>query len=377
MTPDDQNKFTDNAYDADDNTYAADAGYDIDDSADYEDENEGVYEETDSAGGNDQRSFFQRYSSIIIYGAVVAVMAGAGYFTFKDKLFPQNPQAAMMPAAAEPAQMADQSQVQPPATDNASNDMQNTAPPASAVPNAFDGQQANENSSPFAGNNTESPLSPAPSNPMQAPGTAQNAPVAATPPAVVPAPVMPPVTQSDVSTTNLAGNNAGTVVEPSATSSSAPVVVAPDNTAQATDLKTQNDVLTQKNTEQARTIANLQEQLTLAQSALANAQETAQKPVVQNDTAQPDDVKPEPKKTVKKAAPVMSEKATTSKAAQQSNSHYRLLSVSNNAAWIAPSGSNELRRVQVGDNVDGIGQVTSIKEQNGSWVVQGSKGRIQ
>jgi intracellular multiplication protein IcmG len=47
-------------------------------------------------------------------------------------------------------------------------------------------------------------------------------------------------------------------------------------------------------------------------------------------------------------------------------------------AWIAVSSTaNDLKEVQVGDTLPGIGKVTAITQYNGAWVVQGTKGEIR
>ena len=47
-------------------------------------------------------------------------------------------------------------------------------------------------------------------------------------------------------------------------------------------------------------------------------------------------------------------------------------------AWVATSSaSRELKPLRVGDTFDGIGQVVSIQQRDGNWVVEGTKGIIQ
>lgn len=47
-------------------------------------------------------------------------------------------------------------------------------------------------------------------------------------------------------------------------------------------------------------------------------------------------------------------------------------------AWVASSAtSRDLKQLQVGDQLAGIGRVTAIQQQDGNWVVQGTKGKIQ
>jgi intracellular multiplication protein IcmG len=47
-------------------------------------------------------------------------------------------------------------------------------------------------------------------------------------------------------------------------------------------------------------------------------------------------------------------------------------------AWIAPNAaSHDLKQVQVGDKLPGIGRITAIQQKGDNWVVQGTKGVIQ
>lgn len=49
-----------------------------------------------------------------------------------------------------------------------------------------------------------------------------------------------------------------------------------------------------------------------------------------------------------------------------------------NMAWLSPrAGSAELRRVAVGDTVDGIGQVRDIRQEAGRWVVVGTESTVR
>lgn len=45
-------------------------------------------------------------------------------------------------------------------------------------------------------------------------------------------------------------------------------------------------------------------------------------------------------------------------------------------ATLSPKGSNDLHRVEVGDTVAGLGRIQSIAQENGRWVVRGSKGTV-
>jgi hypothetical protein len=47
-------------------------------------------------------------------------------------------------------------------------------------------------------------------------------------------------------------------------------------------------------------------------------------------------------------------------------------------AWVSTTPtSRELKQLQVGDTLEGIGKITAIQQQGNNWVVQGTKGLIQ
>jgi hypothetical protein len=47
-------------------------------------------------------------------------------------------------------------------------------------------------------------------------------------------------------------------------------------------------------------------------------------------------------------------------------------------AWVASDAtSHDLKQVQVGDTLTGIGRITAIQQQGDQWIVKGSKGSIQ
>jgi hypothetical protein len=81
-------------------------------------------------------------------------------------------------------------------------------------------------------------------------------------------------------------------------------------------------------------------------------------------------------KTAKSTAPktAASRAAWSPRVAGQS---WVLKSAKPGTAWIAERGSNEMKTVVIGDNVSGIGRVTSIsQDSSGRWVVNGTQGKI-
>ncbi len=76
----------------------------------------------------------------------------------------------------------------------------------------------------------------------------------------------------------------------------------------------------------------------------------------------------------KRAPKAKVERATQKKAA----SGLVLRAASNGQAWVSKSvNSTDLKEVQVGDSLPGIGRITDIKMQGDKWVIQGTKGTLQ
>jgi hypothetical protein len=46
-------------------------------------------------------------------------------------------------------------------------------------------------------------------------------------------------------------------------------------------------------------------------------------------------------------------------------------------AWLSQGGSAELRRVQPGDKVPGLGTVVSVRMSAGRWLVEGTQGSVR
>jgi len=101
---------------------------------------------------------------------------------------------------------------------------------------------------------------------------------------------------------------------------------------------------------------------------------TEEKPVASNGVAEEEAAKP--KATVKKKA-VSPKKAKAAKAEKASNSSAKwvLRAATPEGAWLS-QGANaaELRKVEVGETVPGLGKIKAIREKNGVWEVVGTKG---
>ena len=58
------------------------------------------------------------------------------------------------------------------------------------------------------------------------------------------------------------------------------------------------------------------------------------------------------------------------------SSEWQLRSAQPGKALVAPTGSNDMRTVQVGDTLKGIGRITSIAIEDGKWIIRGTKGLV-
>jgi hypothetical protein len=77
-------------------------------------------------------------------------------------------------------------------------------------------------------------------------------------------------------------------------------------------------------------------------------------------------------------AATVAHKKETAKPASTPAPAWVLRSASPGQAWVAASATaHDLQHVQAGDTLDGIGKVTAIDQENGIWIVRGTKGRIQ
>ena len=87
----------------------------------------------------------------------------------------------------------------------------------------------------------------------------------------------------------------------------------------------------------------------------------------------------------KKPAPVKSaahhkssshESASIPKVVLPLNTQWELRSAQTGRAMVAPKGSDDLKSIQVGDMLMGLGRITSIGIENGVWTVRGTKSAI-
>lgn len=78
----------------------------------------------------------------------------------------------------------------------------------------------------------------------------------------------------------------------------------------------------------------------------------------------------------KKAQPTRTTSAPVQRTPTRAAPQWDLRGASPGQAYVAERGTQNLRTVSVGDSLSGVGRITSIAQQSGRWVVQGTSGRI-
>lgn len=123
-------------------------------------------------------------------------------------------------------------------------------------------------------------------------------------------------------------------------------------------------------------IATLKTQIEALEGKLADAESTA--------VAEPVE-KPAPAAVKKETPAPILKQTSTPKATKPAempaarivqSTKWQLRSAQPGRAMLSPQGSNEMRSVAIGDTVDGLGRVTSINIENGTWIVRGTKGFV-
>lgn len=78
-----------------------------------------------------------------------------------------------------------------------------------------------------------------------------------------------------------------------------------------------------------------------------------------------------PRSAVKKAA-----KRPSAESPASSSSRWELRAAQPGRAWVSHPGERDMRGIEVGQSLEGIGTVTAINYQNGIWTVYGTQGQI-
>jgi len=302
----------------------------------------------------DQRSFFQRYANLIIFGGVGVFILVMGYVNFGHLLFPkQEATPVTSDQLLNPDYANTQAEVPPPPAD------------MPVIPGAVaDGATA-----PALDAMGVSPAAPV-TNPPQPDGGIALSPTAPTSPddpwaEVANTPTAPATAApASPSAANVPDTISAAPSGGAAASVGEPVAMPPAEASKMTELQKKLDEAEAARREQEAAIAELQNRLAEAETkAAAPKAEAAPKatsvPVV--ETA------PKPKAVKKPAAPAATKTVTS----------WELRSASDGVAWITRRGDNQLFRVNVGDEVPGLGRVTAVREQGGQWVITGTEGQIR
>jgi len=134
--------------------------------------------------------------------------------------------------------------------------------------------------------------------------------------------------------------------------------------SQKAELMQNNKALEETISDNRETIDALKAEITSLKDQIASMDNASPaKPVTK--PAEQEMTKPEP---VEQAAPVAKpvKKAPT----------WTLKSAQPGKATIAPLGSNDLRNIETGNTVSGLGRITSIRIEDGKWVVRGTLSSI-
>ena len=117
-------------------------------------------------------------------------------------------------------------------------------------------------------------------------------------------------------------------------------------------------------------VAALEAELKDAKAAPVPAPKKAESSAPAPETQAPEKVE----STTAAPPKVQAEKPVAAKA--KPTTSWVLRSAQPGIATLSPKDSNDLRRVEVGDIVSGLGRIQSISVEDGKWVVRGSKGRV-
>ncbi len=218
-----------------------------------------------------------------------------------------------------------------------------------------------------------------PANPASVPTTSAPPLVTpAVPASVVPAAVMPPATAASAPA-------AGNAVETRLNALSAHVEDLQKSIAQATQQMNQVSNMIAANPSPGPAF---EDRLNKIEQQLAQAQHAAPVATPDMSVEQPDQsvVRSKPRaamktkhKTVRHQSVRVVHKATHRAAPKKSSSaHWVLRAATPDEAWVATDAtSSELRHVQVGDTLTGLGRVLAIHQNGDNWVVEGSQGTVR
>lgn len=141
-------------------------------------------------------------------------------------------------------------------------------------------------------------------------------------------------------------------------------------------LKAETDMLTQENAELEGSISEKREELEQLNADIVAMQNELSALEKNIETKQAEVSTPKkPVEPAKSAAPVEIAESSP-KPIVAATQKWELRSAQPNKATLSAVGSNDMRTVEIGSLLPGIGRIQSISIENGLWVVRGSKGIV-
>jgi len=163
----------------------------------------------------------------------------------------------------------------------------------------------------------------------------------------------------------------------------APVILAPTVLSEATELTDEMTILRREKEELLKEKAMLADEIRANQAMLAELKASVRNLESQSAATETIIVSDPIVETITLSPPVINEVISTpiqQKAAPKKvikkAPRWVLKSAQPGKAVIAVKGSHDMKNIEVGQRVSGLGRIKSIKVENGLWVVRGSNGRI-
>ena len=160
------------------------------------------------------------------------------------------------------------------------------------------------------------------------------------------------------------------------TNSISDIVSETTSDAQVERLTQENQKLKKDLADSQSELASLQNQIESLESRLASAQSTGKAtkdpaPKVEND-------KPQSITDIIQDAPVVTKEPAPARRTARASANIRwvLKGAQPNQATLSNAGTGDLKHVEVGQSVSGLGRINSIRIENGLWVVRGTKGQV-
>ncbi|MGZ9108298.1 MAG: hypothetical protein ACXW4B_05705 [Micavibrio sp.] len=126
--------------------------------------------------------------------------------------------------------------------------------------------------------------------------------------------------------------------------------------------------------ESADALDDLRKSIAALEKKIGGAEKAPTKPASPVTSAE--EAPPPKPQILGSSAPEASPKPAPASTPQKAAIQWVLKGAQPGRAMVSRPGENEMRTVEVGDSLPGIGKITGISYQSGRWVVQGTQGRI-